>query len=331
MNKTFTYKIIVFAGFLILVNLGLDALYKNYVVHNILNNAKDEQFEAYDDTLKYLALGNSHNCINTHILENSFNYGSPGEHYIQTYYKLKHILEKTDKKPENVILFIDISSFGPVVSNRFEYNSYWIKYLDYFEIARIKKKREILGRWLEGKFFSYAGNYKDIRLSIYYFFKIGELNLHHGYRPHRDYRNFAREEDKRKAARVKTSIYLTREGYFDRDLALYFERILKLCSGHDVNVILVRIPVTREYFQEASSIVPVDDLYRKIENIYSRYPNVQDIFDYHDLYFDHPEYFFDADHLNPEGSDMLTRKLREDLASSIRDTSFLQLSECSGN
>ncbi len=29
----------------------------------------DKQFAEYDDTLKYLALGNSHNCINTHILE----------------------------------------------------------------------------------------------------------------------------------------------------------------------------------------------------------------------------------------------------------------------
>ena len=72
----------------------------------------DKQFAEYDGTLTYLALGNSHNCINTHILENSFNYGSPSENFIQSYYKLKYILEKSGKKPEYLLLQADISSLG---------------------------------------------------------------------------------------------------------------------------------------------------------------------------------------------------------------------------
>lgn len=315
MKKQFFKRLLLFLMLALAINFLLDRLYKGFVVHNLLNNAVDEQFEAYDDTLKYLSLGNSHNCINTYILDHSFNYMAPGEHYIQTYYKLNHIIEKEKKIPENIILFIDVADFNPVLSNRFEYNSYWVKYLDYFEIARVKGERKILAKWLEGKFFSYAGNYKDIELSIIYRIKIKHVELHNGYRPHRDYRNFAEEKDKVKAGKEKVGIYLTREEYLDKDLLYYFEKILRMCLDHHINVILVRIPVTREYYQEASRVIPVDKLYQDLEDSYNKYPNVLHVFDYHDLYFDHPEYFFDADHLNPKGSDLFTIRLKEDLKS----------------
>jgi len=307
---------------LIAVNIMLDQLYKHFVVHNILNRAVDKQFEEYNDTLQYLSVGNSHNCINTYILENSFNYGAPGETYIQTYYKLKHILERSGKKPKNLILFTDISSFGPMIANRMEYNSYWIKYIDYLELARIKKSRAVLSKWLEGKFFSYAGNYREIQLSIIYRIKIKHFELHHGYRPHRDYKNFAEEKDKRKKGKERAKLYLSREVYFDDLMKIYFEMIMGLCNEHGVNVILVRIPVTNEYFEEASKVVPVDKLYGEVEQSFVNYPNVTHVLDYHDLYFDHPEYFFDADHLNPEGSDLFTERLKKDLEDPKSQTKF---------
>ncbi len=313
MKKNFIIRIVLFLLTLIVANTVLDQLYKKFVVHNLLNNTKDEQFNAYTGTLKYLSLGNSHNCVNTYILGNSFNYGSPGENYIQSYYKLKSILEKSDKKPENVILFADISSFGPKTANRLEYNSYWIKYIDYFELAKIKRNRDILSKWLEGKFFSFAGNYKDIQLTFIYAIKIGKLELHNGYRPHRDFKNFAREQNRTKQARAKVNIYLSKQDYLDKDIKFYFERILQLCQDHGINVILIRIPVTREYFEESSNIVPVDELYEQVQVICTSYQNVTHFLDYHDLYFDHPEYFFDPDHLNPRGSDLFTERLKLDL------------------
>lgn len=313
MKRDFIIRIVLFLLALIVVNTVLDQLYKRFVVHNLLNNTKDEQFDAYTDTLKYLSLGNSHNCVNTYILENSFNYGSPGENYIQSYYKLKSILGKSGKRPENVILFADISSFGPKTADRLEYNSYWIKYIDYFELAKIKRDRDILSKWLEGKFFSFAGNYKDIQLTFIYAIKIGKLELHNGYRPHRDFKNFAREQNKIKQARAKANIYLSKQDYPDKDIVFYFEKILQLCQDHGINVILIRIPVTREYFEIASDIVPVDEMYEQVQVICDNYPNVTHFLDYHGHYFDHPEYFFDPDHLNPRGSDLFTERLKLDL------------------
>jgi hypothetical protein len=317
MSGKFTIRLLLFAALLVAVNYALDRAFKAFSIHGLLNNMMDKQFAEYEGTLTYLTMGNSHNCINTRILENSFNYGSPSESFIQSYYKLKYILEESGRKPEYLILQADISSFGPKISDRFEYNFYWKKYIDYIELAKIKKEWDIPGKWLEGKFFSYAGNYKDIQLSILYRIKMNDLEMYRGFRPHRDFRNFANEADRQKVAWSKADLILSKEGYFDPAIKVYFEKIMQLCQAHDVKVLLLRIPMSKEFYTEESKIVPADQLYREVETIASRYPVYMRIYDYHALFFDHPEYFFDPDHLNVKGSDLFTGKLSEELAGMI--------------
>lgn len=306
-------RLLLFAALLVVVNIALDQAFKAFSVHNILNRRMDEQFAAYNDTLKYLSLGNSHNCINTYILNNSFNYGSPSENYIQSYYKLKHILEKSGKKPEYVILQADISTYGPKIADRFEYNSYWIDYIDYPELAGISGDRSLLTKWIEGRFFSYAGNYKDVQLSILYRIKIRKLEMHNGYRPHRDYRNFSQEKDKRRLAWAKANLFLTRGSYFDPTIKAYYKKILQLCQSHGVKVLMIRYPMTREFHEEEIRIVPERQLFSEVQSIAEQYPVFVKLFDYHNLFFDHPEYFFDPDHLNIKGSDLFTRRFAEDM------------------
>lgn len=313
MSRKFAIRLILFLALLLVVNYALDRSFKTFSVHNALNSMMDRQFEDYDDTLKYLAMGNSHNCINTHILENSFNFGSPSENFIQSYYKLKYILEKSGKKPEYLILQADISSFGPKISSRYEYNSYWIKYIDYLELARIKKSKDMLFKWLEGKFFSYVGNYKDIQLSILYRIKIKELEMYHGYRPHRDYRNFADEVNKQKVARNKANLILSKEAYLDITIRVYFEKIMQLCQSHGIHVIMIRIPMSKVFNEEEAKLVPADKLYAEVETIAFRYPVFEGTLDYHNMFNDHPDYFFDPDHLNIKGSDLFTAQLAKDL------------------
>ena len=337
MKKKFLIRLLYFLLAIVAVNLILDQLYKNFVVHNILNNAKDEDFMAFEDTLEYLSLGNSHNTVNTHIMDNTYNYNSPAENYVQSYYKLKSIIDEKQKKPENVILFIDMSAFGPRAGSYFEYNSYWIKYIDYFELARIMDDKKILSKWLEGKFISYAGGYRDIMLSLVYLVKIGKLDLYHGYRPPRNFKNFAfkqpadinvfsdeadydwtrgeriDKEEEILRARAKSGIYFNRNEYLDKTMATYFEMILKLCQENDIHVILLRAPLTKAYWEDVNRIIPVDSLYSNVKAIYNRYPNVIRVLDYHDIFFDHPEYFFDADHINPKGTEIFTRRLKKDL------------------
>jgi hypothetical protein len=337
MNKKFLKRLLYFVLILIAVNFILDHLFKNFTVHNILNNAKDKDFSEYNDSLKYLSMGNSHNTVNTYILDKAYNYNSPAENYVQSYYKLKSILEVQKRKPEYLILYIDNSSFGPKAMGYLEHNSYWIKYIDYAELAKIKSDNNIFNKWIEGKFISYAGGYRSIMLTLVYYFKIGHLDIHKGYRPPRNFKNFAFEkpanistfsdessydwsggtrvdqQEEIRRAKLKTSIYFSPNAYLDPSIASYFEMILKLCQEHDVKIILLRSPVTAPYWQEVNKLIPVDSLQQKVGNIYKRYPNVAKVLDYHDLYFDHPEYFYDADHLNPKGAELFTKQLKKDL------------------
>ncbi len=313
MTRKTIIRFLLFLTVMVAVNFILDRAFKAFSVHNAINKTMDRQFEEYQGTMKYLTLGNSHNCINTYILDSSFNYGSPSENFIQSYYKLKHVLEETGQRPRNLILQADVSSFGPMIANRFEYNSYWIHYIDYFELARIKGNRDVLDKWLEGKFMSYAGNYKDIQLSIFYRIKVKTLEIYNGYRPHRDYRNFANNPNRQRTAWNKANLILSPDIYMDPSIAVYFEKILQLCQKYRINVMLIRIPMSKEFYEEECKIVPVDKLYAEVEEIACRYPVYDRILDYHDLFSDHPEYFFDPDHLNIKGADLFTEHLVKDL------------------
>lgn len=315
MSKQFARRFILFIILLIIINAMLDHGFKQYSVHNLLNERLDEQFLDYNGTLKYLAVGNSHNCVNTYILANSFNYGSPSESFIQTYYKLKHSFETTGKIPEYLIMQSDISSYGPKSANRYEYNSYWVNYIDFIELAKIKKDRSVLSKYLEGKLFSYAGNYKDIQLSIIYRNKMKNFEMYNGYRPHRDYKNFANNPNKQRAAFNKAQRILSKNIYFDPTTKVYLDKIMQLCQTYKVKVVMVKYPMTREFSTEERKIVPADKLYDEVDELVTRYSIYKGTFDYTDLYFDHPEYFFDPDHLNVKGSDLLTRRLAEDLKS----------------
>ncbi|HAH58396.1 MAG TPA: hypothetical protein DCL86_09630 [Bacteroidales bacterium] len=76
---------------------------------------------------------------------------------------------------------------------------------------------------------------------------------------------------------------------------------------------MIRYPVSQEFYTEETRIVPAWKLYPEVERIASGYTSYLGTLDYHNLFFDHPEYFFDPDHLNIKGSDLFTLKLADDL------------------
>jgi hypothetical protein len=78
---------------------------------------------------------------------------------------------------------------------------------------------------------------------------------------------------------------------------------------------MVRYPMTREFHEEEIKIVPEKKLFAEIASITSKYPVFKGLFDYHNIFFDHPEYFFDPDHLNVKGSDLFTEQFARDMKS----------------
>jgi hypothetical protein len=312
-NKRFFLKLVIFAILVLVINAFLNQVYDRWMYYFRLARNQDEQFQSYRDTLKYLMMGNSHNRINPEVLGNGFCYITPKEGYKQTYYKLRYILEKSGKKPENILLSIDPVNFSPKAENDFSFEGYWRKYLDYPELAREHNDPRYLLNWVTGTFFSYVGNYKYMFMSVQ-FFNTDLKKIKNGYFPARNYKNFAKERDREALGYFVASAYLASYG---KNPVLgetkYYRRILDLCRQHNIHLVLLRMPLTDEYLKYARKLVDMDKLDREILAVTKENCSDFQVFDFRNEFHGQPDYFFNADHVNPAGAAMISRKIREEL------------------
>ena len=68
-----------------------------------------------------------------------------------------------------------------------------------------------------------------------------------------------------------------------------------------------------EYLTYARKMVDLDKLDREIEAVTAKNCNDFHLFDYRNEFHGRPEYFFNADHINPAGVNIITQKLKIDL------------------
>lgn len=278
-----------------------------------LARTQDEQFQTYTGPLKYLMLGNSHNRVSPAILGNGFCYIMPKEIYTQTYYKLKYILEKTNKRPENILLSIDPVNFSPRAETELSFDGYWRKYLNYFELARDYHSSDYLVNWFTGNFFSYAGNYRYVLMSIQ-FFKANLNQIKNGYIPARNYLNFAKESNREAIGFEVATAYLS--SYSKNSIlgeTRYYLKILDLCKQYNIHLILLRMPMTDEYLKYARKLIDLDKLDREIIDLTRNHCDDFKVFDYRNEFHGKPEYFFNADHINPDGVTIISSKIKEEL------------------
>jgi hypothetical protein len=312
-NKQFLKKLGIFIILVVALNALLNSVYNRWMYYFRLSRLQDEQFAARPDSLKYLLLGNSHNRVNPEILGNGFCYITPKEVYTQTYYKLKYILEKTDKKPENILISIDPVNFSPRATNELSFDGYWKKYLDYFELARESNDYSYLTYWLTGNFFSYAGNYRYVFMSLQFFnADLGQIK--NGYIPARNYRNFAKEKNRDALGFEIATAYLSSYAKTSApgDMKYYF-RILELCRQHKIRLILLRMPLTDEYLKYARKMINIEKLDRTILDSTRQHCSDFVVFDFRNEFHGQPGYFFNADHVNPDGAAIISRKIKEEL------------------
>ena len=312
-NRLFFKKLFVFVILFLGLNTCLNQVYNHWMYYFRLSRNQDKQFEVYSDTLKYLMLGNSHNRINPAILGNGFCYMTPKEVYLQTYYKLKHILEKTNKKPENILLSIDPVNFSPRAENDLTFDGYWRKYLNYSELAREYHDPRYFLNWMIGNFFSYVGNYKFVYMSVL-FRKVDLHKIINGYIPARNYKNFAKEPNREALGFEIATIYLTSYGKkSELGETKYYCKILALCQQYKIHLILLRMPMTDEYLKYARKMVDLDKLDRDILDVTRNHCNDFKVFDYRNEFHGKPECFFNADHINPIGATIISNKIKEEL------------------
>ncbi len=312
-NKTFFLKLALLLILALILNEALNLAYDRWMYYFRLARNQDEQFATVPDTLKYLMLGNSHNRVNPEILGNGFCYITPKESYRQTWYKLKYILTKTTKRPANVLLSIDPVNFGPKAETDRSFDGYWRKYLDYGELAMEHHDPGYLLNWVSGTFFSYVGNYKYSFMSLL-FFNADMKKIKYGYFPARNYKNFAREPNRDQLGYFVASAYLA--GYVGRSVICeneYYRRILALCRQYRIHLILLRMPLTDEYLKYARKIVNLDKLDRQIVEFTGRYSTDFEVFDFRNEFHGRPDYFFNADHINPAGAAIISNKIKDEI------------------
>jgi len=317
-NTLFFVKLFVFILLAVGLNAGLNKAYNRWMYYFRLSRTQDRQFEAYSDTLKFLMLGNSHNRVDPEILGNGFSYMTPKEVYTQTYYKLRYILEKTNKRPEYILLSIDPVNFSPRAENDLTFDGYWRKYLDYPELAREFNDPGYLMNWVNGSFFSYVGNYKFVYMSVI-FRKIQVNKIRYGYVPPRNYKNFAKEPNRDALGFEIATAYLTSYGKkSDIGEARFYLKILDICKQYKIHLILLRMPMTDEYLKYARKMVNLDKLDQEIMDLTSAHCSDFKVFDYRNYFHGKPEYFFNADHVNPTGAAIISNLIKADINKSGR-------------
>jgi hypothetical protein len=312
-NKVFFLKLSVFIILVLCLNLALNLGYNHWMYYFRLSRLQDKQFEAHPDSLKYLMMGNSHNRIDPEILGNGFCYIMPKEIYAQSYYKLKYILEKTSKRPGYVLLSIDPVNFSPRAEKEISFDGYWKKYINYFEMAREFKDPGYLTNWLEGHFFSYAGNYKYMLMSAQ--FIHADLSvIKNGYIPARNYRNFAKEPDRDALGFEIATAYLSSyPKNADIGESKYYCKLLALCAQYKIHLIFLRMPMTDEYLKYARHYINIEKLDTEILDLTRHYTNDFRIFDFRNDFKGRPEWFFNADHINPEGVKIISLKIKQEI------------------
>jgi hypothetical protein len=312
-NKQFFLKLTVLIVLVLALNEGLNLVYNHWMYYFRLARNQDEQFKSCPDTLKYLMLGNSHNRVDPEILGNGFCYITPKEVYRQTWYKLKYILEKTGKRPKNILLSIDPVNFSPKAENDRSFDGYWRKYLDYPVLAREHLDPAYMMNWITGNFFSYVGNYKYAYMSLL-FFKTDLGKIKHGYFPARNYRNFAKEPNREQLGYFVASAYLASyAGKSSIGNTDYYLRILALCRQYKIHLILLRMPLTDEYLKYARKLVDLDKLDRDIIDVTRKHCKDYQVFDFRNEFHGKPEMFFNADHVNPTGANIISWKIKNAL------------------
>ena len=312
-NKLFFLKLFVFLILALVLNMCLNKVYDRWMYYFRLARTQDKQFESCPDTLKYLMLGNSHNRVNPAILGNGFCYITPKEIYTQTYYKLRYILEKTNKKPENILLSIDPVNFSPRAENDLTFDGYWRKYLNYYELAQEYHDPGYLMNWLTGNFFSYVGNYKFGYMSLL-FLNYDLHKIRNGYIPARNYKNFEKEPNHEALGYETATAYLS--SYAKKSKigeSKYYCKILSLCQQNKIHLILLRMPLSDEYLKYARKLIDMEEIDRRIINLTGNHNSDFRVLDFRNEFHGKPWYFFNADHVNPAGAKIISEKIKQEL------------------
>lgn len=234
----------------------------------------------------------------------------------EVYYKLRKLIYIDKVKTENVVLQTDLHSFSSKRGNpkKLFFNiQYFSEFVPLSDIARLKNEN-IVAIYAE-KYFPVLGKGDDFVSR--FLIKPKHMELYMGWT--NNTKDFSLEENKEKIANLAyLQAFNEIPTMFNNLSTEYFLKTLELANENDINIILIRYPTNKEFTDELVShnfsIDLFDNLlFEKIDSIIEEY----DYFDYHNIFFENPEYFADPSHLNEKGATELSKKFNSDLNKKI--------------
>jgi hypothetical protein len=286
----------------------------------ILKNSKmvGVERELYEnmDEIEILFLGDSRPMtgVDPAFIDNSFNFTSPGENYIQTYYKLKSVLANGDFKPKIIVMPIDLQSFSSYRAHRFKNEWYWCKYINFVKLAFELDDMSIIVCEING-ILSFKGKGREIITSI---FKpqhiIEETNIDVLYRGFLALdKKFSDEARPDSIANLRAGSHLANQNALDEDLLRYFMKTVDLVLSKNITILLVKYPITEMYFDVCMKYIPdVGNFYKSVISRLNGRSNYHMI-DYQTFENKNLQIFADSDHLNREGAKLFSQVLNEDI------------------
>jgi hypothetical protein len=117
------------------------------------------------------------------------------------------------------------------------------------------------------------------------------------------------ENDKSKESKRRLGVQFKSNNY-SKKMIESFHRIISLANSNGIEVIAIKFPITYNYFNHLTEINKFQNL---IDKEILKCENVK-ILDFQKIYFEHDEFFKDADHLNDIGAKQFSKLLIERLS-----------------
>ncbi len=274
----------------------------------------DKSFEAAPKNFDYLIGGHSrlNRAIDTGVLPHSVKATTHGESFIETYYKLKYILNHTDKKFKTLILPFEAGTFKP---NDFRRSIYWIKYVNFFEVGfRKGELGKYISAYFQARFLPFLVYYKkQFRTLLKHKKNEIAIDKEHG--------NFSDLDKATQQQVIQEDVdLLNKVGIIDPTAKHYVHNIISLTQAHDIQLIYIKAPLTENYVRALSGLDQNCTItHEELEGFVRQFEHVS-VIDMESVFFYRDTLFSDHHHLNLEGRGVFTELLLEKFKGSLTNS-----------
>lgn len=297
-------------GLFLLIAVALTLLLRLIPTPDQLGSGKliveDERFLQAEPEFNILIMGNSRprKSLNASRFKSTHNIATPGESFYETYYRLEHLLEKTDKQFEKVVLPLGPGSFK---SGDFRRYRFWKRYVNYLDVELEQFEYwSKLGQLLELELFPFRNDWLAMLRK--------SLNKDVGEGEHDAAADWSKMDENQRAALLNNDWnYLEGRELVAATAPDYVARTIELCDRHNVTPIYIRFPLTPQFSRMIDDKCNSDCKARAyaIDSIID-YSRTAYRMDFEHLFADSLQYFSDPQHLNQAGKVAFSRYLHAD-------------------